>query len=42
MLQRCTPIPITDALGNAIAGHPLSIRLIDVRQQRRAATNRMA
>jgi hypothetical protein len=42
MLQRCTPIPITDALGNAIAGHPLSIRLIDERQQRRAATNRMA
>jgi hypothetical protein len=42
MLQRCAPIPITDALGNAIAGHPLSIRLIDVRQQRRAATNRKA
>ena len=42
MLQRCTPIPITDALVDAIAGHPLSIRLIDVRQQRRAATNRMA
>jgi hypothetical protein len=36
MLQRCTPIPITDALGDAIAGHPLSIRLIDERQQRRA------
>lgn len=36
MLQRCTPIPITDALGNAIAGHPLSIRIIDERQQRRA------
>ena len=36
MLQRCTPIPITDALGNAIDGHPLSIRLIDELQQRRA------
>jgi hypothetical protein len=36
MLQRCTPLPITDALGNAIAGHPLSIRLIDERLQRNA------
>ena len=36
MLQRCAPLLITDALGNAIAGHPLSIRLIDERQQRRA------
>ena len=36
MLQRCAPIPITDALGNAIAGHPLLIRIIDERQQRRA------
>jgi hypothetical protein len=36
MLQRCTPLRITDALGNAIGGHPLSIRLIDERQQRRA------
>jgi hypothetical protein len=36
MLQRCTPLRITDALGNAIAGRPLSIRLIDERQQRRA------
>ena len=36
MLQRCTPLRITDALGNAIAGRPLSIRLIDGRQQRRA------
>jgi hypothetical protein len=35
MLQRCTPLPITDALGKAIAGRPLSIRLIDGRQQRR-------
>lgn len=35
LLQRCTPLRITDALGNAIAGHPLSIRLIDERQQRR-------
>ena len=36
MLKRCAPLRITDALGNAIAGHPLSIRLIDERQQRRA------
>jgi hypothetical protein len=36
MLQRCTPLQITDALGSAIAGRPLSIRLIDERQQRRA------
>jgi hypothetical protein len=25
-LQRCTPMPITDGLGNAIAGRPLLIR----------------
>ena len=36
ILQRCTPLRITDTLGNVIAGHPLSIRLIDERQQRRA------
>ena len=34
-LTRCTPLPFTEALGNAIAGRPISIRLIDERGQRR-------
>ena len=25
-LQRCTPMPLTDGLGNAIAGRPLAVR----------------
>lgn len=36
MLIRCTPLPITETLGNAIAGRPISIRLIDVRKLRSA------
>jgi hypothetical protein len=36
-LARCTPFPITDAFGNAIAGRPLAIRFIDTRRQKSAA-----
>jgi hypothetical protein len=35
-LAHCAPFPITDGLGNAIAGHPLNIRFIDARRQRQA------
>lgn len=28
MLQRCTPLPFTEALGGAIAGRPLTLRLL--------------
>jgi hypothetical protein len=34
-LSRCTPFPLSDALGGAIAGRPISWRLIDNRGQRR-------
>jgi hypothetical protein len=36
MLKRCTPVPITEALGNALAGRPLTIRFIDRRKLRQA------
>jgi hypothetical protein len=29
MLKRCTPLPFTDGLGNAVAGRPFTMRLID-------------
>ena len=32
MLKRCTPLPITDALGRAIAGRPFVIPIIDTRR----------
>ena len=35
-LQRCTPLPFSDALGAAIAGRPLSIRFSDERKLKRA------
>ena len=35
-LQRCTPLPFTEALGQAIAGRPLTIRFVDQRKQRSA------
>jgi hypothetical protein len=37
-LERCTPFPLTDALGGAIAGRPLAIRFIDTRKQKGANT----
>jgi hypothetical protein len=36
-IERCVPFPITEALGNAIAGHPLNIKLTDRRKQRSAS-----
>ena len=36
MLRRCAPLPFTDALGNAIAGRPFTMRLIDNRKLKQA------
>ena len=35
-VSRCAPLPLTDGLGGAIAGRPVSIRFIDQRNQRGA------
>ena len=37
-LARCTPLPLTPALGGAIAGRPFTMRYIDTRGQRGAET----
>lgn len=37
-LRRCTPLPFTDALGNALAGRPLTLRFIDNRKLKQART----
>jgi hypothetical protein len=31
MLSRCTPLPLTEALGGAVAGRPFTLRFIDSR-----------
>jgi hypothetical protein len=36
MLQRCAPLPFTEALGNAVAGQPFTIRFIDDRKLKQA------
>jgi hypothetical protein len=36
MLERCAPLPFSKALGNAVAGRPFTIRLIDNRQLKQA------
>ncbi len=36
MLDRCTPLPITPALGRAIAGRPFVIPIIDTRKESKA------
>jgi len=36
MLKRCTPLPVTAALGGAIAGRPFVIPIIETRTQKRA------
>jgi hypothetical protein len=36
MLKRCTPLPFTDALGNAVAGRPFIMRFIDDRKLNQA------
>jgi hypothetical protein len=36
MLKRCAPLPFTEALGNAVAGRPFTMRLIDERKLKQA------
>src|SRR5215472_13077032 len=36
MIKRCAPLAFSDALGNALAGRPFTIRLIDDRKLRQA------
>jgi hypothetical protein len=36
MLQRCAPLPFTEALGNAVAGRPFTMRFIDDRKLKQA------
>ncbi|HLH94634.1 MAG TPA: hypothetical protein VKW08_05900 [Xanthobacteraceae bacterium] len=35
-LARCTPLPFTEALGNALAGRPMTMRFIDNRKLKQA------
>ena len=35
-LSRCSPLPLSDSLGGAIAGRPLHFHIHDTRQQRKA------
>lgn len=32
-LERCTPLPLSERLGNAIAGRPIAVRFIDERKR---------
>jgi hypothetical protein len=36
MLKRCSPLPFTEGLGNAVAGRPFTMRLIDERKLKQA------
>jgi hypothetical protein len=36
MLKRCTPLPFTDGLGNAVAGRPFTMRFSDDRKLKQA------
>jgi hypothetical protein len=36
MLKRCAPLPFTEALGNAVAGRPFTMRFIDNRKLKEA------
>jgi hypothetical protein len=36
MLKRCAPLPFAETLGNALAGRPFTIRLIDQRKLKQA------
>ena len=40
MLKRCAPLPFTEALGNAVAGRPFTMRLIDERKLKQAENSR--
>jgi hypothetical protein len=35
-LKRCSPLPLAESLGAAIAGHPMTFHIHDTRQQRKA------
>jgi hypothetical protein len=35
-IKRCSPLPVTPALGEAIAGRPFFFRFVDTRKQREA------
>jgi hypothetical protein len=35
-LSRCSPLPLSESLGAAIAGHPVTFHIHDTRQQRKA------
>jgi hypothetical protein len=37
-LKRCTPLPFTGTLGNAVAGRPFTMRFIDERKLKQAGT----
>jgi len=34
-LKRCSPLPLSESLGAAIAGHPMTFHIQDTRQQRK-------
>jgi hypothetical protein len=36
MMRRCSPLPFTDGLGNAVAGRPFTFRFTDTRKQKKA------
>ena len=36
MLERCSSLPFTDALGNAVAGRPFTMRFVDDRKLKQA------
>jgi len=36
MLKRCTPLPISEALGSAIAGRPFVIPIVETRKEKKA------
>ena len=36
MLKRCAPLPFTEALGNAVAGRPFTMRFMDSRKLKQA------
>jgi len=36
MIKRCAPLPFTDALGNAVAGRPFTMRFVDDRKLKQA------
>lgn len=36
MMRRCSPLPFSDGLGNAVAGRPFTFRFHDTRKQKKA------